>query len=166
MGASNATANLPVPPCPTNRRFTACSIFPTFRRSFAKEKTKSALRSVGVLPSLVTTLHIRGDLHMHSTWSDGRDSIMHMVLSSRQLGYEYIAITDHSERSWASRKLLAVEIPLQREEIEEVRSQAPGIEILHGVEVDIMPDGSLDFDDETLAGFDIVLASLHDAHGR
>ena len=119
----------------------------------------------GQLPSLINTLHIRGDLHMHSTWSDGRDSILHMVLSARQLGYEYVAITDHSERSWASRKLLSVEIPLQRQEIETVRSQAPGIEILHGVEVDIMPDGSLDFDDETLAGFDIVLASLHDAHG-
>ena len=119
----------------------------------------------GLLPILVNTLHIRGDLHMHSTWSDGRDSILHMVLSARQLGYEYVAITDHSERSWASRKLLSPEIPLQREEIETVRSRAPGIEILHGVEVDIMPDGSLDFDDETLAGFDIVLASLHDAHG-
>jgi DNA polymerase (family 10) len=103
---------------------------------------------------------------MHSTWSDGRDSIMHMVLSSRQLGYEYVAITDHSERSWASRKLLSLEIPLQRQEIETVRAHEPGIEILHGVEVDIMPDGSLDFDDDTLAAFDIVLASLHDAHGH
>jgi len=120
----------------------------------------------GRLPSLVTTLHIRGDLHMHTTWSDGRDSIMHMVLSSRQLGYEYVAITDHSERSWASRKLLSLEVPLQREEIDTVRSHAPGIEILHGVEVDIMPDGSLDFNDETLEGFDIVLASLHDANGQ
>ncbi len=117
------------------------------------------------LPSLINALHIRGDLHMHSTWSDGRDSILHMALSARQLGYEYVAITDHSERSWASRKLLAVEIPLQREEIETARSQAPGIDILHGVEVDIMPDGSLDFDDNTLSRFDIVLASLHDAAG-
>src|SRR5262245_45566672 len=120
----------------------------------------------GLLPSLVTTLHIRGDLHMHSTWSDGRDSITHMVLTSRQLGYEYVAITDHSVRSWASRKLLSLEVPLQREEIDTVRSHASGIEILHGVEVDIMPDGSLDFDDDTLAGFDIVLASLHDANGQ
>jgi len=119
-----------------------------------------------LIPNLVTSLHIRGDLHMHSTWSDGRDSILHMVLSARQLGYEYVAITDHSERSWASRKLLALEVPIQRQEIEKIRAQAPGIEILHGVEVDIMPDGSLDFDDETLAGFDIVLASLHDAHGH
>ena len=75
-------------------------------------------------------------------------------------------MTDHSERSWASRKLLSVEIPLQRQEIETVRAQVPGMEILHGVEVDIMPDGSLDFDDDTLAGFDIVLASLHDPAGE
>lgn len=120
----------------------------------------------GALPRLVSTLHIRGDLHLHSTWSDGRDSILHMVLSAQRLGYEYVAVTDHSERSWASRKLLGLEIPLQRQEIESIRPQAPGIEILHGVEVDIMPDGSLDFDDEQLAGFDIVLASLHDDHGH
>src|SRR6185503_1705312 len=120
----------------------------------------------GQLPSLIDTRHIRGDLHMHSTWSDGRDSIVQMARTARALGYEYIAMTDHSERSWASRKLLAVEIPLQRQEIETVRAQVPGIEILHGVEVDIMPDGSLDFDDDTLAGFDIVLASLHDANGQ
>src|SRR4030095_1674038 len=120
----------------------------------------------GRLPSLVPTLHIRGDLHMHTTWSDGRDSIMHMVLSARQLGYEYVAITDHSERSWASRKLLSLEIPLQRQEIETVRGHEPAIEVLHGVEVDIMPDGTLDFDDDTRAGFDIVLASLHDANGQ
>jgi DNA polymerase (family 10) len=128
-----------------------------------EDEIAAAERSM--LPSLINALHIRGDLHMHSTWSDGRDSILHMVLSARQLGYEYVAMTDHSERSWASRKLLAVEIPLQGEEIEAARSQAPGIEILHGVEVDIMPDGSLDFDDDTLARFDIVLASLHDAAG-
>jgi DNA polymerase (family 10) len=103
---------------------------------------------------------------MHSTWSDGRDSMMHMVLSSRQLGYEYVAITDHSERSWASRKLLSLEIPLQREELETIRLHSSGITVMHGVEVDIMPDGSLDFDDATLSGFDIVLASLHDAHGH
>jgi DNA polymerase (family 10) len=116
----------------------------------------------GTLPRLVSTLHIRGDLHLHSTWSDGRDSILDMVLTAQRLGYEYVAVTDHSERSVASRKLLGLEIPLQRQEIDVVRPQAPGIEILQGVDV----DGSLDFDDEQLAGFDIVLASLHDDHGH
>jgi DNA polymerase (family 10) len=88
-----------------------------------------------------------------------------MVLAAKQLGYEYVAITDHSERAFASRKLLALEIPIQREEIQALRSRIHGIEILHGIEVDIMPDGSLDFDDDQLEGFDIVLASLHDDHG-
>jgi DNA polymerase (family 10) len=119
----------------------------------------------GDLPVLVARTDIRGDLHMHSTWSDGRDSIQHMVLASKQLGYEYVAITDHSERAFASRRLLALEIPIQREEINALRSRIQGIEVLHGVEVDIMPDGSLDFDDAQLARFDIVLASLHDDHG-
>jgi DNA polymerase (family 10) len=84
------------------------------------------------------------------------------VLAAKQLGYEYVAITDHSERTFASRKLLALEVPIQREEIDLLRSRIHGIDILHGVEVEIMPDGSLDFDDALLDGFDIVLASLHD----
>ena len=120
----------------------------------------------GVLPMLVGDMHIRGDLHMHSTWSDGRDSIAAMVAASQQLGYEYVAITDHSERAFASRKLLRSDIARQREEIEELREQSNGMTILHGIEVDILKDGSLDFDDETLAGFDIVLASLHDHGGQ
>ena len=119
----------------------------------------------GGLPALVSASDIRGDLHMHSTWSDGRDSIQHMVLAAKQLGYEYVAVTDHSERAFASRKLLALEIPIQREEIHALRARIHGIEILHGIEVDIMPDGSLDFSDAQLEGFDIVLASLHDDHG-
>jgi DNA polymerase (family 10) len=119
----------------------------------------------GDLPVLVSPADIRGDLHMHSTWSDGRDSIQHMVLAAKQIGYEYVAITDHSERAFASRKLLALEIPIQREEIEALRARIHGIEIFHGIEVDILADGSLDFSDEHLKGFDIVLASLHDDHG-
>jgi DNA polymerase (family 10) len=120
----------------------------------------------GELPALVSELHIRGDLHTHTTWSDGRNPIADMVSAARQIGYEYIAITDHSERSWASRKLTAADVPKQRGEIEALRASVRGIDILHGIEVDIMEDGSLDFDDEILAGFDIVLASLHDACGH
>jgi DNA polymerase (family 10) len=120
----------------------------------------------GTLPSLVSTADIRGDLHMHSVWSDGRDTIDQMAFASLRLGYEYIAITDHSERSFASRQLAAKDIARQRADIEKVRSRARRVEILHGVEVDIMSDGSLDFDDERLASFDIVLASLHDHAGH
>lgn len=120
----------------------------------------------GALPQLVSDLHIRGDLHMHSDWSDGRNSIEEMVLAAAQLGYQYVAITDHSESAWSSRKLARVDIPRQREDIDAARSVVSNIDILHGIEVDIMHDGSLDFDDETLAGFDIVLASLHDDGGH
>lgn len=120
----------------------------------------------GDLPVLIRTSDICGDLHMHSTWSDGRDTIDQMVFASQQLGYDYVAITDHSERSPASRRLGAADIQRQRAEIEQVRTRARRIHVLHGIEVDMMPDGTLDFDDEQLAGFDIVLASLHDDHGH
>jgi DNA polymerase (family X) len=120
----------------------------------------------GTLPRLVTAPEIRGDLHMHTTWSDGRDTLEMMVYSAKSLGYEYVAITDHSERAWSSRKLSAADVPRQREEIEAVRRHLQGIDVLHGVEVDIMKDGTLDFPDALLEGFDIVLASLHDHGGQ
>jgi DNA polymerase (family X) len=120
----------------------------------------------GGLPALISDLDIRGDLHMHSSWSDGQNTIADMVSAGRQIGYEYIAITDHSERAWSSRRLTAGDVPRQREEIEAIRARVRGIHVLHGIEVDIMHDGTLDFDDELLQGFDIVLASLHDSGGH
>jgi DNA polymerase (family 10) len=120
----------------------------------------------GELPRLLAEVDIRGDLHMHSTWSDGRNTIADMVSASKQIGYEYVAITDHSERAWSSRKLAAADVPRQRDEIEALRGTLRGIEVLHGIEVDIMHNGSLDFDDELLEEFDIVLASLHDHGGH
>lgn len=117
----------------------------------------------GSLPSPIERRHIRGDLHVHSTYSDGRDSIEASVRTAAALGYEYIAITDHSQSSAASRNLMLDEIAPQREEIARVREQFPGIAILHGVEVDILPDGTLDFEDAVLEGFDIVLASMHES---
>ena len=118
------------------------------------------------LPQLVALPHIRGDLHAHTSWSDGRDTTARMVQAARELGYWYFAITDHSERAWASRTLSIDDVPKQRAEIEAVRAQVPGIDVLHGVEVDILHDGALDFPDDVLAGFDIVLASLHDDGGH
>ena len=119
----------------------------------------------GRLPQLLSPLHVRGDLHSHTNWSDGRDTVEQMVATARQLGYEYFAITDHSEHSAASRTLAPEDVARQAAEIDSARRSVPGIEVLHGVEVDIMPDGQLDFDDALLAGFDIVLASLHDDAG-
>jgi DNA polymerase (family X) len=118
------------------------------------------------LPRLIERADIRGDLHMHTTYSDGRDALRRMVHAAQTLGYEYIAITDHSEHAGASRTVDADALKRQREEIELMRSATRGMTIFHGLEVDILPGGDLDCPDETLATLDIVLASLHDGAGH
>ena len=125
-----------------------------------------ALASRGALPALVARGDIRGDLHMHSMWSDGRDPIEAMVEGCRGLGYEYMAITDHSPHSAAARNLTLDGVKKQAEEIARLREQYPDITILHGCEVDILPDGRLDFADKVLEQLDIVLASLHERAGH
>jgi DNA polymerase (family 10) len=119
--------------------------------------------AAGRLPAVVDRAHIRGDLHMHSTYSDGRDNLETMIAACHALGYEYIAITDHSLSAAASRTVTASDLARQRQEIDRLRERYPGMTILHGVEVDILPDGRLDFADDVLEPLDIVLASLHDA---
>ena len=121
--------------------------------------------AVGSLPALLSRENIRGDLHMHTQWSDGRDTVAAMVEASVALGYEYVAITDHSARAAASRTLSADGVKKQAEEIAEARERFPAITILHGCEVDILAGGRLDFSDRVLGHFDIVLASLHERLG-
>ncbi|HEX7794428.1 MAG TPA: PHP domain-containing protein [Vicinamibacterales bacterium] len=120
----------------------------------------------GRLPTLVSRADIRGDLHMHTHWSDGRDSVDAMVSQALALGYEYMAITDHSPSSAASRNLSLDDVDRQADAIVSARERYPQIAILHGAEVDILPDGRLDFPDRVLQRFDIVLASLHDRAGH
>ncbi len=120
----------------------------------------------GKLPALVSRQDMRGDLHMHTDWSDGRDSVDTMVQAAAALGYEYIAITDHSPHSAATRNLSADGIARQADEIAAARERHPQITVLHGCEVDILEDGRLDFRDSILERFDIVLASLHERHGH
>jgi DNA polymerase (family 10) len=122
-----------------------------------------AVARAGKMPPLVSRADIRGDLHMHTTWSDGRDSTEAMVTACVSLGYEYVAITDHSPHSRASRNLSEEGLSRQADEIAELRERYPQITILHGCEVDILADGRLDFSDEILERLDIVLASLHEA---
>jgi DNA polymerase (family 10) len=123
------------------------------------------LRQTGV-PALVTRRDMRGDLHMHTDWSDGRDTIDAMVAAAAALGYEYVAITDHSRSAVIARGLDADRLARQHDEVLRLREQYPAMHILHGSEVDILPDGRLDFPDEVLQALDIVLASLHDPAGQ
>ncbi len=117
-------------------------------------------------PTLVSREHIHGDLHMHTSYSDGRDSIEAMVAECAALGYEYIAITDHSASAAASRTVTPDQLARQRDEIAGVQERYPSVVILHGIEVDILADGRLDFADDVLQHLDIVLASLHEAAGH
>jgi len=134
-------------------------IAPELRQGSAEVDAAAA----GTLPRLVSVTDMQGDLHMHTIASDGADTLEAMVEACCALGYQYIAITDHSERAGASRTVSRREVSRQRAEIEAVRERFPQLTILHGIEVDIMPDGSLDFPDRVLESLDIVLASLHDS---
>ena len=122
----------------------------------------------GTLPSLVRVEDVRGDLHTHSTASDGRDSVQAMAAAARGRGYGYLAVTDHTKAVGMGIGLDAAQIV---EHAAAVRVHAAelaphGFALLAGVEVDILADGSLDLPDEILAGLDWVVASVHGARGQ
>ncbi len=120
-----------------------------------------ALARDGRLPELVTLEDLRGDLHMHTTRSDGRDSIDAMVEAAIARGYEYVAITEHSKALAMANGFDAARVRKSVGEIEAARRRHGGIRILHGLEVDILGDGTLDLDDDTLAILDWVIVSIH-----
>jgi DNA polymerase (family 10) len=109
----------------------------------------------GELPTLVELADVRGDLHSHTTWSDGKGTLEQMVEAARERGYEYLAICDHAQR------LRGDLLERQAEAIAALAQQAAPLRILRGIEVNIRADGSLDVDDDTLAGLDWVMASVH-----
>src|SRR5882672_977543 len=116
----------------------------------------------GALPSLVEVRDLRGDLQSHSVYSDGRRTVREMALAAAEKGYEYFAITDHGRNLSIVRNLSLEDIERQRAEIKELNEALAGrIVVLHGLEANIGMEGELDYPDEILAGFDIVVASLH-----
>jgi DNA polymerase (family 10) len=114
----------------------------------------AAARS-GTLPALVERSDLRGDLHSHSTWSDGKATLEQMALSARDLGHEYLAICDHSPRLRDGR------LQKQWEEVDALNERLAPFRILKGIEVNIRANGELDVDEETLATLDWVMASVH-----
>ena len=115
----------------------------------------------GDLPTLVELGDIKGDLQMHTTASDGRASVEEMAQAAKQLGYEYILITDHSKAVTIANGLNEQRAVENIQRIKAARQKVKGIKIWAGTEVDILGDGSLDYPDEILKQFDIVLASVH-----
>lgn len=104
---------------------------------------------------------LRGDLHVHSNWSDGSAPIDEMMLAARELGHEYCALTDHSPRLRIANGLTSERLRRQLDVIDELREQVAPMRILTGIEVDILEDGSLDQETELLERLDIVVASVH-----
>jgi DNA polymerase (family 10) len=115
------------------------------------------------LPELIEIEDIRGDLHCHTVASDGRNTIEEMALAARARGYEYVAITDHSASHGFGNDVSPEELRLQIEHVREADASIEEIRILAGSEVNILPDGSLDYEDELLGELDWVIASMHTA---
>ncbi|MGR5920067.1 DNA polymerase/3'-5' exonuclease PolX [Bacillus paranthracis] len=117
-------------------------------------------------PNLIQFSDIQGDLHMHTTWSDGAFSIEEMVQACRARGYKFMAITDHSQYLKVANGLTKERLREQAKEIERMNEKYPDITILRGIEMDILPDASLDFDDEVLAELDYVIGAIHSSFSQ
>lgn len=118
------------------------------------------------LPHLVEVGDIRGDMHAHTNWSDGSDTIEAMAEAARALGYEYLTISDHSVSMTFIKGLTIERIREQRRIIDRLNEHFEGFRLLHGIEVNIRSDGTLDYPDEILAEFDVVTASIHGGLGQ
>lgn len=148
--------------CPTEADVYAALDLPWIPAEIRLGEDELRAAETGTLPTLISSADIRGDLHLHTDYSDGRDTVEAMIAAAAALGYEYVAITDHSPHSAASRSLSIDSVARQRDSIAALRARYPSITILQGCEVDILADGRLDFPDRVLEQLDIVLASLHE----
>jgi DNA polymerase (family X) len=121
------------------------------------------LAAKGPLPALVQQQDLRGDLHTHSNWSDGRHEIAVMARAAGERGYTYIALTDHTQSLTIAQGLTPERFIARAAEIEAVNGRPGLVRVLNGAEVDILPDGTLDLPDDCLASLDVVVASVHTA---
>lgn len=126
-----------------------------------EDRGEITLAKAGALPKLITVADVRGDLHVHSDWTDGTAPIADMAKAAQARGYEYMALTDHSRQQAMSHGLDPARVTRQCREIDKLNAKFKGFTILKGIEVDILKDGSLDLPDATLAKLDVVVASVH-----
>lgn len=113
------------------------------------------------LPKIIDKKDVKGDLHLHTCWSDGGSTIQELADKARSLGYEYMAVTDHSKSLTIARGIDENKLKQQRAEIDELNKNFDDFKILAGIEMDILRDARLDFDDNVLKDLDIVIASIH-----
>jgi DNA polymerase (family 10) len=140
------------------RARTENDVYQTLGLAFAPpELREGATREI---PDLVTG--VRGVFHVHTTWSDGVGSIAEMAKAAEQAGFRYLGITEHSQAASYAGGLDPDAIAKQSRAVSRARREVRGVQLLHGIEVDVMQDGSLDLDDTTLASLDFVIASVHE----
>ena len=132
-------------------------------RETGEEVTAAA---TGHLPTLIEASDLRGDTHVHSDWTDGVDSIVAMARAARALGREWMVLTDHSPSLGVTRGLTAERVEEQRAELGRLNADLAPFRILHGTEMEIRADGSLDYPDTLLATMDVVVASVHTGRGQ
>jgi DNA polymerase (family 10) len=113
------------------------------------------------LPALIELKDLKGDLHVHSNWSDGRNSIEEMASACQKIGYSYVAITDHSPSLKVAGGLSIAELKKKKQEIDKVNKKLKGFRVLYGTEVDIDSGGNIDYRDAILQEFDLVVAAIH-----
>jgi DNA polymerase (family 10) len=135
------------------------------RASGSQRSGTATLEVPAALPRLVEEGDLKGVFHNHSQYSDGANSVEEMALAAREMGYEYLGLSDHSQTAFYASGLKAEDIERQHAEIDELNEKLEGITILKGIESDILKDGSLDYDEEILARFDFVVASVHQRFG-
>ncbi|NLL04393.1 MAG: PHP domain-containing protein [Clostridiaceae bacterium] len=117
--------------------------------------------SINQLPKIIEDEDIKGILHVHTTYSDGTNTIEEMVKHCIELGYSYIGITDHSKSAYYAGGMLEDDIRRQHEEIDRLNEKYNNFKILKGIELDVLPDGSLDYGEDILSLFDFTIASVH-----
>lgn len=143
-----------------------CEIYSSLGMEFVPPELREGTGEVAQarlhrLPRLLERTDIRGVLHVHTNYSDGSNSIEEIVRYCSEQGYEYVGIADHSRSAFYAGGLSESDLMRQHDEILEVQSKYPGIRILHGIESDILAEGQLDYDDDTLAILDFVIGSVH-----
>ena len=151
---------------PTEAAFYRLLGLPEIPPVLREDRGEIEAAQAGILPDVVSIADIRGDLHVHSIWSDGRHSIEAMARAAQERGLSYVVMADHSRSSVIAGGMLVAAVAAQREEIAAVNARLDGFRVLAGIELDIKQDGSLDYDDEVLATFDFVTASVHSGFGQ
>lgn len=126
-----------------------------------EDRGEVAAAEAGELPELISIEQMRGDLHTHTLWSDGAQTVAQMARAALERGDEYLAVCDHSKSLLIGHGLDEQRVREQAKEIEQARAEVPGIAILRGIEVDILSDGRLDLEHDLLAELDVVVASVH-----